>query len=53
MPEEELLNEGEEQDPSITKDSPMFIPRGRYYHHDSRFDADSGDEEDRKEVQKL
>ncbi len=50
-------NEKEEGDGTIAKDSPMFIPKGRYYHHDSRCDpgtngSDEDDDGNNKEKQK-
>lgn len=41
-PNQDTNEEGEED----AANSPMFVPKGKYYHHDSRFDHDAVDDDD-------
>lgn len=46
---EESEEEEEEEEEQLTKDNPMYVPRGHYFEHDSRLDDKDGDEEGKEE----
>lgn len=51
--QDEEQQEEQEGDEEISKDSPMYVPKGPYYCHDSRFDdIDEEQEEEGDEIQK-
>ena len=33
---EDGVKEEEEEEEKLPKDNPMFVPRGKYFHHDNR-----------------